>query len=131
MLLVQRQLAHDVEIAGVALVRDFEVLQRILHIAGLDAALRHDFGVDGCGRGGGARAQHLRHAQDGADAVGQVVILPGEHAVEQRRGGDLLAARVEQEAELGGGEQIFRRVLRQDAKLGFGLVLRGPCASSR
>ena len=34
----------------------------------------------------------------------------------------LLAARVEQEAQLGGGEQIVRRVLGEDAKLGFGLA---------
>ena len=73
------------------------------------------------GGGGGARAHHLRDPQHGADAVGEIVVLAGEHAVEQRHGGEFLAARVEQEAQLGGGEQIVGRVLGEDAKLGFGL----------
>ena len=115
------QLAHDLEIARVALVGGFEVLERILHISGLDAALGHDPGVDGLGGGGGARAQHLRDPQDGADAVGEIVVLAGKHAVEQRHGGEFLAAGVEQEAQLGGGEQIVGRVLGEDAKLGFSL----------
>ena len=115
------QLAHDVEIAGVALVGHFEILQRILHISGLDAALGHDFGVDGLGGGGAARAQHLRQAQHGADAVGEIVVFGGEHAFEQRHGSELFAARVEQESQLGSGEQIAGRVLGEQAKLGFGL----------
>ncbi len=68
------------------------------------------------------RRQHLRHAQNRADTVGQIVVLGRQHAVEQRHGGRLLAARVEQEAQLRSGEQIVRRTLGQDAKLGFGLA---------
>ena len=62
------------------------------------------------GCGSGARLEHLRHAQDGADAVGELVIIAGEDAVEERLGGGPFAARIQEEAELGGGEQIGGRV---------------------
>ena len=94
---------HHVEIAGIGLVGDLEVFQRILHIPRLDAALRHDLRINGRRRCGGARAQCLRHAEDGANAIGKILVATGEHAVEERRGGDLLAACVKQEAELRSG----------------------------
>jgi hypothetical protein len=115
------QLPHDVEISRVAFMRHFQVLQRILHIPGFDAALRHDLGVDRRRRGSRSRAQHLRHPQDSANAVGKIVILPSQYTVKQRRGGDLLATGVQQKTQLRGGEQVFRRTAAQDAKLSFRL----------
>ena len=117
------ELAHDLEIAGIAFVSGFQVLERILHKPGLDAAFGHDSGVDGRGGAGGARVQHLREAKDGADAVGEIVVVAGEDAVEQGHGGDFLTTGVEQEAELGGGKEIAGGVLGEDTELGFGLAL--------
>ena len=63
----------------------------------------------------------LGEVEDGADAVGEGLVLAGEDAVEQGLGAGLIAARVEHEAELGGGEQVGGVGLGLDAKLLFGV----------
>ena len=59
-----------------------------------DAAVRHDLGIDGGGLRFGARPEDLRHAENGADTVREVVIIGGEDAVEERLGGGPFAARI-------------------------------------
>ena len=114
------ELEHGLEIAWVVFVSHLQVFERILHIAGLDAAFGHDFGVDGIVRRLWAAAQHLRQVQDGAHAVGQVLVRSGQHAIEERPGSRVVAPRVEQEAELGGGEHVTGRGCGEGAEFLFG-----------
>src|ERR1039458_1484918 len=69
------ELEHDGEVGRIVFLGKLEVLEGIADEAGLEAALGHDFGVDG-GRGrlGRARVQGLGQAQDGAHAVGEIIV---------------------------------------------------------
>ena len=73
------------------------MLRSAMTLASMDVGLRR-----------GARVEHLGHAEDGADAVGEVFVFAGEDAVEVGLGGGPLAAGPEEEAELGGGEEVVR-----------------------
>ena len=108
---------------GVGFVGDLEVLERVLHIAGLDAAFGHYLGVDREWLRLGPRLEHLRHPEDSAHTVGELFIVAGEDAVEERLRGGAFAAGIKEEPELGGGEEIARRGVGQNAELGFGLGL--------
>jgi len=103
--------------------RDLEVLERVLHIAGLNAVLGHYFGVDRGRRRIRPVGEHLRQMQDSADAVGELGVFAGEDAFEQRHGGIVFAAGPEEEAKLSGGKQIVRRDSAERAELLFGAGL--------
>jgi hypothetical protein len=72
----------------------------------------------------GPGLQLLGKAKNGAHAVGQVVVAAGLHAVKQRLGGIVFAARVKQKAKLGRRQQIVGSLLHQDAELLLGRRLQ-------
>src|SRR5204863_1752736 len=65
----------------------------------------------------------LGHAEDGADAVAEVVVPAGEDAVEEWLGGGALSAGIEEKGELGGGEEVGGGRAGEGAEFGFGFGL--------
>ena len=127
------QLQHHPEIHRVGLVGDAQVLQRVFHIAGLQAFLGQRFGLNRYLRLRGVsvgRRSVWGSFERGADPVGEFAVIRLEHLVEQGLGADAFVAVQAQESELGGGEQIARARMVDDTELLLGSS-RLPISSSR
>ena len=82
------QLQNQGKVDRVGIVGQLEKTQRVFEIAGLQTAIRHDARLSRRFLRSGGLLQFERKVQGHADAVGEILVVAIEHAL-QHRGGSL------------------------------------------
>ena len=111
---------HHGEIDGIGLQSGAVVFQGVLEVACAEAPFAH---FPGAGlRFPAGRGRLRRQAERRPDGLAQLLIGGFERPLEQRHGCFAVAAVQEQQAELGGGQIVFWRLLCDDLEFRLGLL---------